>query len=46
MRGEEGTVVKWLFFGIGILLGTMLDVTIMCVLQINRLHRFDEMDMQ
>lgn len=34
--------MEWLFFGIGILLGMVLGVVIMCMLQINRTCRFED----
>ncbi len=36
--------MKWLFFGLGILLGTMLGVVIMCIVQVNRTHRLETVD--
>ena len=34
--------MEWLFFGIGVLLGMVLGVVIMCMLQINRTYRFED----
>lgn len=39
---REVIFMEWLFFGIGILLGMVLDVVIMCMLQINRTCRFED----
>ena len=33
--------MEWLFFGIGVLLGMVLGVVIMCMLQINRINRYE-----
>ena len=38
--------MEWLFFGIGVLLGAVLGVALMCMLQINRTCRFENMDGQ
>lgn len=34
--------MEWLFFGIGVLLGMVLGVVIMCMLQINRTCCFED----
>ena len=34
--------MEWLFFGIGVLLGMVLGVVIMCMLQITRTCRFED----
>lgn len=36
--------MKWLFFGLGILLGMMLGVVVMCIVQVNRAHRLETVD--
>lgn len=38
--------MEWLFFGIGVLLGVVLGAVIMCILQINRMCRFEKSDEQ
>lgn len=34
--------MKWLFFAIGVLLGSVMGVVWMCLLQINRMHRTED----